>query len=73
MPQVELQATGQVGEKILAWRWDRAGLRDMIAPVDAFEARAVRVQWPVEGGFEAAGELVFDGKTNVELRCAGAR
>ena len=65
VPQVELQGTGPVGEKILAWRWDRAGLRDMIAPVHAFEARRVRVKWPAENGFEAAGELVFDGKTTL--------
>ena len=66
-PQVEVQASGQVGEKILAWTWDRAGLRDRIAQFDPFEARAARLRWPVDGGFEAAAELLFAGKTNASF------
>jgi uncharacterized protein involved in outer membrane biogenesis len=66
-PRVEVDGTGPIGEKILAWSWDRAGLRDTIAAVLPFEARRLSLKWPAEKGFETAGELMFAGKTAVSF------
>ena len=62
-PRLDVQATGRVGEKILAWGGERTGLARDAAGIAPFEARGVRLRWPVSEGFETAGELLFAGKT----------
>ena len=66
-PQVQIQGTGPVGEKILAWSWKRAGLDKVIAPIHPFEARSLSVKWPAGKGFLTAGELMFAGKTSLSV------
>ena len=64
-PSLDVQATGPVGEKILAWAWHRAGVEQAAARIAPFEARPVALRWPVDSGFETRGDLIFAGKTTV--------
>lgn len=66
-PRLDMRATGRVGEKSIAWGWARAGLAGETATIAPFEARGARLRWPTNGGVEAAGELLFAGKTTVSF------
>jgi hypothetical protein len=64
---LDVQATGPVGEKLLAWAWHRAGVEHAAARIAPFEARPVTLRWPVNNGFETRGDLMFAGKTTVSF------
>jgi hypothetical protein len=66
-PRLDTQVTGPVGERILAWGWDRAGLPRGAERIAPFEARGARLRWPVNQGVETGGDLVFAGKTTVSF------
>ncbi len=66
-PRLDLQATGAVGKRIIDWGWRHARLADKFSLLEPFEARPARVRWPVDGGVEAGGELIFAGKTAVSF------
>ena len=53
---------------MLAWRWERAGLRDTNrrSPILRGPPRRA-LRWPVDSGFETAGELLFAGKTTASF------
>ncbi len=64
-PRLDAEATGAVGEKLLAWAWRRAGVEHAAARVAPFEARPVTLRWAADSGFETRGDLLFAGKTTL--------
>jgi hypothetical protein len=66
-PRLDARATGRVGQQALAWGRERLGVPRGAAQIAPFEARAARLRWPVNKGFETTGQLLFGGKTTVSF------